>query len=154
MKRKPLYSRATRRRSGSSFGDEGTPAAWSFELEDNEPSLAVLTWRKTRSFVPGPARSVPAVLAIVVTLGLIGGWQLFHPAPAALTQWDIDNAVKYTLGHTPPGPAPSTIAAATIAPSVVRVDGYLSPEHAAEAAKLEAAEAKKHPLKHETVPTP
>ena len=76
-------------------------------------------------------RSLPAAAAVLVSLALIGGWQLFHPAPAALTQWDIDNAVKYTLGNTPPGPAKTTVAAATIAPSVVRVDGYLSPEHAA-----------------------
>ena len=44
----------------------------------------------------------PPPLAMLVTLALLGGWRLLHPAPAALTQWDIDNAVKYTLGHTPP----------------------------------------------------
>jgi S1-C subfamily serine protease len=153
MKRKPLYSRATRRRSGSSFGDEGTPAAWSFD-EGNEPSLAVLAWRKTKNFVIRHDRSLPAALAVLVSLGLIGGWQLFHPAPAALTQWDIDNAVKYTLDNTPPGPAKTTVAAAVVGPSVVRVDGYLSPEHAALEAKAEAAEAKKNHLKHEPSPTP
>ena len=74
---------------------------------------------------------MPATAAILVTLALLGGWRLLYPAPAALSQWDIDNAVKYTLGHTPPAPADTTIAAAIVAPSVVRVDGYLSPEHAA-----------------------
>ncbi len=81
--------------------------------------------------------------AVLLTLAILGGWRLLHPLPAALTQWDIDNAVKYTLSNTPPGPADTTIAAAIVAPSVVRVDGYLSPEHAAEIAKEEADEARK-----------
>ena len=148
MKRKPLYGRAVRRRSGSPSGDYGTSVAEPFAWDVQEPSLFKLGWGWTKRFVARHDRSVPALAAILVTLGLIGGWQLWHPAPAPLTQWDIDNAVKYTLGHTPPGPAKTTIAAATIAPSVVRVDGYLSPEHAAEAAKAEAAEAKKNHLNH------
>ena len=143
MKRKPLYSRASRRRSGSSVTDEGTPIAWSFDQDDQEPSLVRLGWQKTKAFALRHDRSLPAVAAVLVTLALIGGWQLFHPAPAALTQWDIDNAVKYTLDNTPPGPAKTTIAAATVAPSVVRVDGYLSPEHAAQEAKAEAEAEKK-----------
>jgi len=154
MKRKALYGRAVRRRSGSIPGDPGTSAPQPFEWEIQEPSLFKLGWAWTKRFAARHDRSLPALAAILVTLGLIGGWQLWHPAPVPLTQWDIDNAVKYTLGHTPPGPAKTTVAAATIAPSVVRVDGYLSPEHAAQEAKLEAAEAKKNHLKHESVPTP
>src|SRR5579872_4707911 len=123
MKRKPFYSRASRRRSGSSVHDEGASVAWSFEQDEREPSLAALGWQKTKAFALRHDRSLPAVATVLVTLALIGGWQLFHPAPAALTQWDIDNAVKYTLDNTPPGPARATVAAATIGPSVVRVDG-------------------------------
>ena len=149
MKRKPLYSRASRRRSGSSVTDEGTPVAWSFEQDDQEPSLVKLGWQKTKVFAQRHDRSLPAVAAVLVTLALIGGWQLFHPSPAALTQWDIDNAVKYTLDNTPPGPAKTTVAAATIGPSVVRVDGFLSPEHVAQEAKAEAAERLKNHLKAE-----
>jgi serine protease DegQ len=154
MKRKPFYSRTSRRRSGSSFSDEGRPAAWSFELENQEPSLGALAWRKAKAFAAKHDRSLPAIAAVLVSLALIGGWQLFHSAPAKLTQWDIDNAVKYTLDHTPPGPAKTTVAAATIAPSVVRVDGYLSPEHAAQEAKAEAAEARKNHLKPAPAPSP
>ena len=95
-------------------------------------------------------RTLPAALAVLVTLAIIGGWRLLNPTPAALTQWDIDNAVHYTLSQTPPGPADSMVAAALIAPSVVRVDGYLSPEHAAQIAKQEADEARK--LNHGKAP--
>ena len=149
MKRKPLYSRASRRRSSSSVSDEGTPIAWSFEQDEREPSLAALGWQKTKAFAARHDRSLPAVAAVAVAVALIGGWQLLHPAPVALTQWDIDNAVKYTLDNTPPGPAKTTVAAATVGPSVVRVDGYLSPEHLAQEAKAEAAERLKNHLKPE-----
>ncbi len=146
MKRKPLYGRATRRRSISSRGeDQFVP--FSFDHIEQGPSLTAKLWQKTESFTARHDRLVPATLAILVTLGLIGGWRLFHPAPAALTQWDVDNAVKYTMDHTPVPPAKTTVAAATVGPSVVRVDGYLSPEHAAEAAKAAAAEERKHPIK-------
>jgi serine protease DegQ len=154
MKRKPLYSRATRRRSGASSGGEQPPIAWSFELEGQEPSLAAIAWRKTKAFAARHDRSLPAMAAVLVTLALIGGWRLAHPAPSALTQWDIDNAVKYTLDNTPAPPAKTTVAAATIAPSVVRVDGYLSPEHAAQEAKAEHAEELKHHLKQTPAPSP
>jgi len=147
MKRKPLYGRATRRRSVSprDSGEQHLP----FVYDDIQPGprLGTLLWQKAKTFTARHDRMVPAALAILVTLGLIGGWRLAHPAPAPLTQWDIDNAVKYTMDHTPPLPAKTTMAAATVAPSVVRVDGYLSPEHAAQAAKAEAAEERKNHLK-------
>jgi S1-C subfamily serine protease len=63
-----------------------------------------------------------------------------------LTQADIDAAVKYTLSNTPRAQADSARAAAIIRPTVVAVEGYLSPEHAqALAAAAAKAEGKKHP---------
>ena len=154
MQRKPLYSRTTRRRSGSPLKDDGPSAAWDFEALDQEPSLAALAWRKIKAFAGRHDRSLPAAAAILVTLALIGGWHYFHPGPRQYTQWDIDNAVKYTLDNTPPGPAKTTVAAAIIAPSVVRVDGYLSPEHAAEMAKAAKQSAEERATCKPTRPTP
>ena len=94
-------------------------------------------------------RIVPAIAMALALLLLFGGWQLMHPAPRVLSQWDIDNAVHYTMSHTEAPPAEATIAAAMVGPSVVRVEGYLSPEHAAEQAKEEAKQAKKD---HKPVP--
>ncbi len=144
MKRKPLYGRATRRRSVSSRQGEDRFVPFAFDDVEQGPSLTAQLWRKTKAFTARHDRIVPAGLAILITLGLIGGWRFAHPAAAALTQWDIDNAVKYTMDHTQPPPAKTTVAAAVVGPSVVRVDGYLSPEHAAAAAKAEAAEEKKN----------
>ena len=143
MKRKALYSRATRRRAntpGQVFGRDQED--W-YLSEPQGPSLRSIVWGHLKSFAARHDRSLPATLAVLVTLGIIGVWQLAHPAPAPLTQYDIDNAVKFTLANTPPGPADTARAAAEIAPSVVRVDGYLSPEHAADIAKQEAADARK-----------
>ena len=53
------------------------------------------------------------------------------------------------MSHTDAPPDETAIAAATVGPSVVRVEGYMSPEHAAEVAKDEAKEAKKE---HKPVP--
>jgi len=96
-----------------------------------------------RKFALRYRNELPAVAAALAVLAILGGWRLFHPDPHVLAQWDIDNAVKYTLSHTDPPPADTTVAAATVGPSVVRVEGYLSPEHAAEMAKAERAAQKK-----------
>ncbi len=86
---------------------------------------------------------MPTAAAVLAVLLLLGGWQIFNPASRPLSQWDIDNAVKFTLSNTPPPPAETAIAAAVVGPSVVRVDGFLSPERAAEEDKAERAAAKK-----------
>ncbi len=144
MKRKALYSRATRRRSsgpGQSLESGLLEPVW----ENQEPGWVRLAWQATRRFCARHDRSLPAVAAVLVTLGLLGAWRLAFPPPAALTQWDIDNAVHYTMSNTPPGPSETTVAAATIAPSVVRVDGFLSDEHKAQIAKEQAeADRKAH----------
>ena len=114
------------------------------EWEAPSPGPGSRIWQASKRVAARHPRALPAVAAVLASLAIIGGWRLLYPLPAALTQWDIDNAVNYTLDHTAPAPADTTIAAAIIAPSVVRVDGYLSPEHAAEIAKTEAAEARKN----------
>ena len=156
MKRKPLYGRANRRRPTPSR-EGGEPfVPFAFDEVEQGPSLGAQVWHKTKTFTARHDRIIPASLAILVTLGLIGGWALLHPAPAPLTQWDIDNAVKYTMDHTEPAPAKTTVAAAVVGPSVVRVDGYLSPEHAAEVAKAQAQEDRKNhakPLPDKAAPT-
>jgi len=142
LKRKALYSRATRRRqpgTGPAIDASGFLTDW----EPQGPSWSARSWQWTKAFAARHDRTLPAAAAVLLTLAILGGWRLINPLPAALTQWDIDNAVKYTLSNTPPPPADTTIAAAIVAPSVVRVDGYLSPEHAAQIAKEEADEARK-----------
>ncbi|MBW8708835.1 MAG: trypsin-like peptidase domain-containing protein [Alphaproteobacteria bacterium] len=140
MKRKSLYSRAGRQRGSASDVPSQVPQ---FAHWEETPRLGAQLWSWCKNFAARHERGLPAVAAALAVLALIGGWQLLHPSPRPLSQWDIDNAVKYTLSHTDPAPADTTIAAAMVGPSVVRVEGFLSPEHAAEQAKAEAAAAKK-----------
>ena len=146
MKRKSLYSRAARRRApGEGLSQEAY--SWA-DIQESLPLRKRLAgW--SRNQLTRYERIVPAIAMALALLLLFGGWQLMHPAPRVLSQWDIDNAVHYTMSHTEAPPAEATIAAAMVGPSVVRVEGYLSPEHAAEQAKEEAKQAKKD---HKPVP--
>jgi serine protease DegQ len=140
MKRKSLYSRATRRRAP---GEGLSPETYSWaDIQESLPLRKRFSgWTKKQ--LARHERIVPALAMALALLLLFGGWQLMHPASRVLSQWDIDNAVHYTMSHTDAPPAETTIAAAMVGPSVVRVEGYLSPEHAAEQAKEEAKQAKK-----------
>src|SRR6185437_6824510 len=80
--------------------------------------------------------------SVLIALTIVGAHAWLFPPPRALTQHDIDGAVLYTMAHTPRGPADTTVAAAIIAPDVVEVEGFLSPQHAAELAAKEAKESK------------
>ena len=150
MKRKSLYSRAARRRALQGPASESaSQEAFSWADREQTPPLRSRLSAWWKKLLVRHERIVPAVTAALALLALFGSWQLMHPAARVLSQWDIDNAVHYTMSHTDAPPDETTIAAAIVAPSVVRVEGYLSPEHAAEAAKEEAQEAKKE---HRPVP--
>jgi len=144
MRRKSLYSRAGRRRTSvPASAEDGAPyvtPAWADEVPPLRKQL--FDWGK--GFAERHDRTLPAAAAALAVLAILGGWRLLHPSPRILTQWDIDNAVKYTLSHTDAPPDEAAVAAAMVGPSVVRVEGYLSPEHAAEEAKAEAAEVRKN----------
>ncbi len=136
MKRKALYSRAARARVRPPEGGAGEhfdPA----DLFMEEPPLTAGAWKAVKRFVARHDRGMTVLGAVLIAVALFGFYIILNPQPRPYTQWDIENAVKYVLENTPPGPAETTVAAAIIAPSVVRVDGYLSPEHAAELAKLQ-----------------
>lgn len=137
MKRKALYSRAGRRRV--SAGQDPDYPSPDLPGRDSRPSFVRELSQKIKSFSQRHDRAVPAFLSAVAVLAILGAWKLISPTPAQWSQWDIDNAVKYTLSRTDPPPAETAVAAAVVGPSVVRVEGFLSPERAAEQAKAERA---------------
>ncbi len=144
MQRKALYSRATRTRSAAASVWPGTgageppPLDWADEASSG-PSVFTPAWARIKAWYRRHDRPVLVAASVAISLAAVGTYSLLHPLPRALTQRDIDGAVQYTLAHTPPPIADSTRAAAIIAPSVVEVEGYLSPAHAA---ALAAAESK------------
>ena len=148
MKRKTLYSRAARTRNTPGGQPAQSPLRDDWFEEKRGPGPITLGWRRftgwldRRNLRTAAFSTAMVLLAITLTLSLLGGWRYFHPGPKEFTQWDIDNAVQHTLQNTPPGPDQTTMAAAIIAPSLVRVEGFLSPERKAEAEKEEEAEAR------------
>jgi S1-C subfamily serine protease len=144
MQRKALYSRATRTRSAAASvwsgvgASEPPPPDWADDTGIG-PSVLTLAWARIKAFYGRHDRPLLVAASVVISLAAVGTYSLLHPSPRALTQRDIDGAVQYTLAHTPPPIADSTRAATIIAPSVVEVEGYLSPAHAA---ALAAAERK------------
>lgn len=154
MKRQALYSRATRKRSaGASLwmnDTAGTPLDAGFEPAVEGPSVIALGWGHIKRFYHRHERPMLMVASALIALAAVGLYSLAHPPPRVLTQNDINGAVQYTLAHTPEPPADTARAAAIIAPSVVEVEGFLSPQHAA---ALAAKERKGHPGSSETLPT-
>ena len=121
----------------------GRPGAVSLEAggdgaDFERPSAAAAAWGAIRRFYRRHDRLVLVAASVAISLAAVGSYSLLHPQPRALTQHDIDGAVQYTLTHSPRTPADSARAAALIAPSVVEVEGFLSPAHAAALAQQEA----------------
>jgi len=160
MKRKALYSRAKRTRATLDRGPTSGQRYEDWFAQPEGPGLVSRGRTGLRNFLErrGLTRATLAaalvLLAVGISLSSLYVWHLTHPGPPVYTQWDIDNAVKNTLDNTPPGPDQTTIAAAVIAPSLVRVDGFLSPEHKAEIEKQEALEAKKAGKAGKPLPAP
>jgi S1-C subfamily serine protease len=108
----------------------------------NGPSAVTAARGYVSGFYRRHDRPLLVAASVLLSLAVIEAHALLHPSPHVLTQHDIDGAVQYTLAHNPRSPADSTRAAAIIAPSVVEVEGFLSPEHAAALAGKAAKSAK------------
>jgi S1-C subfamily serine protease len=61
---------------------------------------------------------------VLITLLLVGGWQLAQPAAQRLSQNDINEAVNFAINERPRPPSIASMAYAAVIPSVVRVNGY------------------------------
>ncbi len=68
----------------------------------------------------------PALVGVgaLVTLLLIGVYDLISSDPQRITDWQFMTAVNKVVDERPRGPSIESIAYATVIRSVVRVDGY------------------------------
>jgi serine protease DegQ len=107
MKRAPLYSRSTRAQP---------PAAPAAPAE--EAPRAKVPFRRRLA-----ARREPFLWLLVAALAVLVGLQQLRPTQRLLTQQDVDGAVRHSLENKP---LPSVVAkaAAAVAPSIVRVQGF------------------------------
>jgi serine protease DegQ len=148
MQRTALYSRTKRKRSAAVARWTGVPVDTTVRQETFDalaggPSAITrgLDWLKRRA----SRHERPLLLVAAVALAFVGAgaWSLMHPLAHALKQDDIDAAVQYTLTHKPRAPADSARAAAVVRATVVEVEAFLSPEHAAALAEKAAHQAPK-----------
>jgi len=148
MKRTALYSRSKRKRTGTVTKWSGVPAGatqpqQSIDECHDGPSAASRASDWLKRFTARRERPLILVGSVLLAFAGVAAWSLIHPAARPLKQDDIDAAVQYSLGHQPRAPADSARAAAIIRATVVEVEGFLSPEHAAALAEKEAREAPK-----------
>jgi serine protease DegQ len=127
-RRRPLYSRSNRPRAdqGSAWtAPNGVdPVYIDMPGEEAGPTLrqrAASAWRNLYSKHQGP---VLVGVGALVTLLLIGAYDLLTPDPQRITDWQFANAVNTVVDERPLGPSVESMAFAKIIASVVRVDGY------------------------------
>lgn len=126
MPRRPLYSRSQRARvaGGSPLVADVREAPTVAGTYRPEPTLRqrLATW-----WGPYYARYQPRVLvaaSVLVTLSLVGTYELLRPPGQNLSQTDLNAAVNYALEQRPRPPSVAALAYAKVIPSVVQVNGY------------------------------
>jgi S1-C subfamily serine protease len=126
MKKPALYSSASRARKAG-------PAAWPNPPPATEgqgaaassapPAAATPVPPRRASFLKRHDRAAVFVVGVTFALALLAARDAMRPAPAELTQEDIDDAVLYTMENKSL-PSRATKAADAVMNSVVRVRGY------------------------------
>lgn len=127
-RRRPLYSRSQRPRTtaGSAWvaRDGVSPVYLDSPDEHTQPtwrSHVSAWWSKLYQRHQGP---VLVGCGALVTLLLIGGYDLVTPDPQRISDWQFMTAVNKVVDERPRGPSIESVAYATVIKSVVRVDGY------------------------------
>jgi S1-C subfamily serine protease len=131
MRRASLYSTSHRPRnaqapargpSSSSPDAASAPAGAAPAGTPETPALVKPLTRRARMrrFLGRHNGFLSLVLGVLIALGVVYGYGLLQPPPAALTQDDIDKAVMHTL-ETKQLPSEAARAYDAVGPSVVRV---------------------------------
>jgi S1-C subfamily serine protease len=134
MKKPALYSSAIRaRKAGPAAAPDPapttagqrapTPTAPPVATAESASASASKTAPRRAGFLKRHDRAVVFVVGVAFALGLLAARDAMRPAPAALTQEDIDEAVLYTMENKTL-PSRAAKAADAVMSSVVRVRGY------------------------------
>ena len=126
MARRPLYSRSQRARAAGAAplagGTRDAPILdGTYQPEPSFRQRAAAWW--SRLYGQRQPQVLVAV-SVLLTLALVGVYELLRPPPQNLTQTDLNAAVNYALEARPRPPSIAAVAYATVIPSVVQVNGY------------------------------
>ena len=129
MKRRPLYSGSSKARTQAAqrLSKGGRNPSQPLPTYIYEPEGPTTRERIVRAWGPFSARHRTRLIvatSVLITVLLVGGWQLFQPAAQRLTQDDINQAVNFAISERPRPPSVASMAYAAVIPSVVRVNGY------------------------------
>lgn len=117
MRRTALYSRSSRAQPQPAEGANAVPGA--APADEPQPPRT----RRLPAWMRNPWLPWALLLGLCIA-SMAAMWTLSERIPRALTQDDIDTAVRQTLEHKPL-PSQSAKAYEAIRPSVVRVVGYM-----------------------------
>ena len=130
MKKPALYSSAIRARKAGSAAAPGPAPSTGARRAPASPVPPAATATSPSEATPRRAgflkrhdRAVVFVVGVAFALSLLAARDAMRPAPAALTQEDIDEAVLYTMENKTL-PSRAAKAADAVMNSVVRVRGY------------------------------
>jgi len=129
VKRRPLYSGSSKARTQAAQRptEPGGRKSAPQPVYLHEPEGPTTRERIARVWVPFSTKhrtKLVVAASVLITLLLVGGWQLFQPASQRLTQDDINQAVNFAMDERPRPPSVASLAYAAVIPSVVRVNGY------------------------------
>jgi serine protease DegQ len=128
VRRRPLYSGSSKARpQGGRRSTEAGASGRSQPVYTLEPEAPTLRQRAMAWWAPLSARhrtKLAIAASVLITLLLVGGWQLIQPAAQRLSQDDINEAVNFAMDERPRPPSVASMAYAAVIPSVVRVNGY------------------------------
>ena len=141
--RRPLYSKSQRARptGASSLDSSDRQAPIPDGIYQPEPTYRQ---RFKAWWMPFQTRHQSRLLvtaSVLVTLALVGVFELLRPPAQNLTQTDVNAAVNHALEQRPRPPSVAAVAYATIIPSVVQVNGYDPADPATEPTPEEQKEA-------------
>jgi S1-C subfamily serine protease len=122
MKKAPLYSPSPRRAAAPTVLARAAPAA--AQAPEANPVAAPLRRSRWRSFIARHTTPLAALLGALLALLAMGSWLALQPRMRAITQDDIDAAVRHTL-EKETLPSAEAKAYDAIRPSVVRVVGLM-----------------------------
>ncbi len=127
-RRRPLYSRSQRPRTGVWSAMNPSADAQPVYLDTPDPSQQPSLRKRLGAWWASlyQRRQGPVLVGVgaAVTLLLIGAYDLLTPDPQRISDWQFINAVNKVVDERPLGPSVESQAFANIIGSVVRVDGY------------------------------
>jgi S1-C subfamily serine protease len=123
-KRRPLYSRSGKPRTGGRSGFAALPASYILPEEIRGPTLRQRVDAWWGSFSRKHQGKLLITASALVALGIVGLYDATRPVIPRVSDFDFATAVNAVVDQRRRPPSSASVAYATVLPSVVRLAGY------------------------------